>query len=199
APAAPVGGPPGRGPMSRRAVLALGGAAGALGLGALFAGRPLARDARARLRTTAWRPGARLVGPGGQALRVNSLLVGEMVTVFPEGGPRRADSQVVLVRVAAERVRARRDRVSWSPAGNIAFSAVCTHTGCPVGSYQAEAGHLLCPCHQSVFDVLDGARPLSGPAARALPQLPLAVDDGGYLVAVADFDEPVGPHFWGRR
>jgi ubiquinol-cytochrome c reductase iron-sulfur subunit len=49
-----------------------------------------------------------------------------------------------------------------------------------------------------VFDVVHGARPVSGPATRALPQLALDVDDSGYLIARGDFDTPVGPDSWGR-
>jgi ubiquinol-cytochrome c reductase iron-sulfur subunit len=47
-----------------------------------------------------------------------------------------------------------------------------------------------------VFDPTDAARPVGGPAPRPLPQLPLAVDAEGYLVATADFDRPVGPGAW---
>jgi ubiquinol-cytochrome c reductase iron-sulfur subunit len=75
---------------------------------------------------------------------------------------------------------------------------VCTHAGCPVGLYQADTHQLLCPCHQSAFDVLDRARPVFGPATRALPQLPLAVDPDGYLRAQSDYHEPIGPAYWNR-
>jgi ubiquinol-cytochrome c reductase iron-sulfur subunit len=54
----------------------------------------------------------------------------------------------------------------------------------------------LCPCHQSAFDVLQGAVPTSGPAARALPQLPISVATDGTLVALGDFSDPVGPSYW---
>jgi ubiquinol-cytochrome c reductase iron-sulfur subunit len=67
-----------------------------------------------------------------------------------------------------------------------------------VGLYQAASAQLLCPCHQSAFDVLDGAKPVFGPAARALPQLPLAIDDEGFVVAQSDFHEPIGPAYWNR-
>ena len=55
---------------------------------------------------------------------------------------------------------------------------------------------LVCPCHQSTFDLLDGARPVEGPAGRPLPQLPLAIDAQGDIVAQSDFTVPVGPGFW---
>jgi len=83
--------------------------------------------------------------------------------------------------------------------GYVAFSKVCTHAGCPVGLYRSTNHELLCPCHQSTFDVLDGCRPVFGPAARSLPQLPLAVNTDGYLIAQSDFTEPVGPGYWNRR
>jgi len=80
----------------------------------------------------------------------------------------------------------------------VAYSKLCTHTGCPVGLYEAEDHLLLCPCHQSTFEVLAGARPVFGPATRALPQLPLGVDDEGFLVATGDFEGPVSAGFWDR-
>jgi ubiquinol-cytochrome c reductase iron-sulfur subunit len=104
----------------------------------------------------------------------------------------------VLVRVEASRLRPRPGRETWAPEGNVAYSKICTHVGCPVGLYQAPTHELVCPCHQSTFDVLDGARPKFGPATRSLPQLPLAVDQEGFLVAQGDFDEPVGPGYWSR-
>jgi ubiquinol-cytochrome c reductase iron-sulfur subunit len=70
--------------------------------------------------------------------------------------------------------------------------------GCPVGLYQTESALLLCPCHQSTFDVMRGAKPVFGPAARSLPQLPLALDDQGFVIATGDFSGPVGPGFWDR-
>jgi ubiquinol-cytochrome c reductase iron-sulfur subunit len=87
-------------------------------------------------------------------------------------------------------------RESWTPGGFVAYSKVCTHAGCPVGLYQNQTHELLCPCHQSNFDVLQGARPLFGPAAVALPQLPLLLDRDGYIQATGDFSEPIGPYFW---
>jgi ubiquinol-cytochrome c reductase iron-sulfur subunit len=79
---------------------------------------------------------------------------------------------------------------------HVAYSKICTHAGCPVGLYRAESQSLICPCHQSQFDVSDGAKPFFGPAARPLPQLPVGVDDEGILVAQGDFSAPVGPAFW---
>jgi ubiquinol-cytochrome c reductase iron-sulfur subunit len=77
----------------------------------------------------------------------------------------------------------------------VAYSKVCTHAGCPVALYREQDDALFCPCHQSTFDPSRGAVPTFGPAARALPQLPLGLDDQGYLVALDDFQAQVGPAF----
>jgi ubiquinol-cytochrome c reductase iron-sulfur subunit len=116
--------------------------------------------------------------------------------VLPEGEVGHADSQTLIIRVRPEDLQLAADRRDWAPDGVVAYSKICTHAGCPVGLYRAQAHELLCPCHQSTFDVLRGAVPVFGPAARPLPQLPLEVDDEGYLVARGDFPEPVGPSFW---
>jgi ubiquinol-cytochrome c reductase iron-sulfur subunit len=105
----------------------------------------------------------------------------------------------VLIKVQPGSVRPRKGRESWSPGGNVAYSKICPHVGCPVGLDVESTHQLVCPCHQSTFDVLDGARPLFGPATRSLPQLPLAIDPEGFLVAQSDFHEPVGPGYWNRR
>ncbi len=183
----------------RRSVLKLFWAAGgALALSAVFPIRSLGPAPGRSLLTTSWRPGVRLVDDNGRPVRADTLPVGGTLTAFPQDAEHAADSQVVLVRVEEGAVRARPGRESWSPQGYIAYSKICPHVGCPVGLYQADTHELLCPCHQSTFDVLDGARPSFGPATRSLPQLPLAVDREGFLIAQADFDEPVGPGFWNR-
>jgi ubiquinol-cytochrome c reductase iron-sulfur subunit len=103
----------------------------------------------------------------------------------------------VLIRPSGT-LRPRPGREGWTPDGLVAYSKLCTHVGCPVGLYQAQEHLLLCPCHQSTFDVLDGARPVFGPATRSLPQLPLEVDEEGYLYAGGDFSGPTGAGFWDR-
>ena len=86
----------------------------------------------------------------------------------------------------------------WAYDGIVAYSKVCTHVGCPVALYEQQTHHLLCPCHQSTFDLADNGKVLFGPAARPLPQLPIGVDSEGYLIATSGFTEPVGPSFWER-
>ncbi len=90
------------------------------------------------------------------------------------------------------------ERKNWHVDGIVAYSKVCTHVGCPIALYEQRTHHLLCPCHQSTFDAADECKVVFGPAGHALPQLPITVDDNGYLVAQSDFHEPVGPAYWER-
>jgi ubiquinol-cytochrome c reductase iron-sulfur subunit len=149
-------------------------------------------------RGTAWTAGARVVTPDGLAVRVDTLLVGGVTTVFPAGHVGAPAAATMLIRLPPDVLRVAPGRAGWTPGGNVAYSKVCTHAGCPVAIYRRQSYQLYCPCHQSVFDVLDAARPIDGPATRALPQLALDVDAGGYLVARGDFNEPVGPDSWWR-
>lgn len=187
-------------PLARRRFLLrmLGGAVGALGVAALFPIASLGPDPGSKLKHTKWRKGSRLVNEQGKPVHIDALEVGGVITVFPEGHRDAADSQTLLIRVSRHPITTKRGRERWGPHGYVAYSKVCTHAGCPVGLYQHTIKRLLCPCHQSTFDVLHAAKPIFGPAARPLPQLPLRVDDEGYLRAQDDYDEPVGPGFWAR-
>jgi ubiquinol-cytochrome c reductase iron-sulfur subunit len=132
----------------------------------------------------------------GEPAHREELEVGSILTVFPEGVPGSPDGQTVLIRVDPGELRLPPDRAAWAPEGFVAYSKICTHAGCPVGLFRAETHELICPCHQSTFDVLEGARPRSGPAARPLPQLPIQLQPDGTFVALGDYPEPVGPSFW---
>ena len=145
---------------------------------------------------TAWRRGLRLVDSGNRPVRPGDLVLDSVTTVFPQGFVGRADSQTLLIKVRPADLELPTGRDAWVPDGCVAYSKVCTHAGCPVGLYRAKEHLLLCPCHQSTFDVLRGAVPVFGPAARPLPQLPIEVDAEGYLAALGDFPDPIGPGFW---
>ena len=184
----------------RRSVLKLFWAAGgALALSAVFPIRSLGPAPGRALLTTAWRPGVRLVDEDGRPVRVGQPGGGRHPHRLPRGrASTRATPRWSWSGWRTAPCRPRPGREDWAPQGYVAYSKICPHVGCPVGLYQADTHELLCPCHQSTFDVLDGARPRFGPATRSLPQLPLAVDREGFLCAQADFDEPVGPGFWNR-
>ena len=111
----------------------------------------------------------------------------------------KAKAAVLLVRVNPGDLKEDPEKANWSYDGIVAYSKICTHVGCPVALYEQHTHHLLCPCHQSTFDLADHCKVVFGPAARPLPQLPIAVDDEGYLVAQSDFLEPIGPSFWDIR
>jgi len=184
--------------VTRRTVLVrlAGGASAALGAVLAIPALSLGPRPGQSLFRTAWTPGARLVDAEGTLLRPADLVVGSVRTVFPEGHIGAEDAQTLLVKVEPGLLRLEPERMGWAPEGCVGYSKICTHAGCPVGLYRAEAHELLCPCHQSTFNVLTGAEPTFGPADRPLPQLPLSVDEAGYLVATGDFPAPVGPAFW---
>lgn len=178
--------------LIRMLLTAFGGLAAALAVPVFSLGPAPGRE----LFTTTWRRGSRLVDLDGRPVRASDLAVDAVTTVFPEGHPGDAQAQTLLIRVPTELLRLPADRAAWAPDGYVAYSKVCTHAGCPVGLYRAAERKLICPCHQSTFDVLDGARPVFGPAARPLPQLPIRLEPDGTFVALGDFEEPVGPSFW---
>ena len=187
-------------PIARRPFLVkcLVGTMGALGLAALFPIRSLGPNPGRTLFETAWHKGSLVVDEGGHPVRAAQLEVGGVVTVFPEGHVGEADAQTLLIRADEDDLVTRPGREGWAPQGHVAYSKVCTHAGCPVGLYQVATRQLLCPCHQSLFDVMDGARPVFGPATRSLPQLALEIDGDGFLRAQGDYDEAIGPAFWER-
>ena len=188
--------------LARRGLLAkLGlGALGTLGLAALFPIRSLGPNPGEGLKRTPFAaPGpVRLVDAEGAPIRPAELARTSLLTAWPEGHAGDAASPTLLLQVDIEEFNPLPGREGWVVGNIVAYSKLCTHTGCPVGLYQTELDLLLCPCHQSTFDVLHGAEPVFGPAARPLPQLPLGLDDEGFLVATGDFSAPVGGGFWDR-
>jgi ubiquinol-cytochrome c reductase iron-sulfur subunit len=156
------------------------------------------------LSRTFWSSGQPLVrDPQGGRIRPEDLVVGSVVQVMPEGIENsehpleeRAKAAVLVIRL---------DPADLSPGaaagaveGIVAYSKICTHMGCPVALYEQQTHHLLCPCHQSTFDVSRDCAVVFGPAKRPLPQLPLRRDAEGYLVAAGGLGEAAGPSFWER-
>jgi ubiquinol-cytochrome c reductase iron-sulfur subunit len=196
------------------------GALGVLGLPAIVLLRdlgPLPGDA---LEHTVWRKGMRIVNDvAGTPIRPEDVEIGQLVNAepsvfFPEKAPsgkvipakyegyqlndEKAKAAVILVRMPPGDIHASKDRVGWGYNGILCYSKICTHVGCPISLWEHQTHHLLCPCHQSTFDLANNGRVIFGPAARSLPQLPIGVDSEGYLIAMHDFYEPVGPSFWER-
>ena len=166
---------------------------------------------------------ARATGNPGESpfvkMRPEDIDAGGMETVFPwresDGDGTTVESHhklteiamgvrnpVMLIRIRPldmSKVVKRKGQESFNFGELFAFTKVCSHLGCPSSLYEQQSYRILCPCHQSQFDALHFARPIFGPAARALAQLPITIDQDGYLVANGDFAEPVGPAFWERR
>lgn len=158
---------------------------------------------------TMWKKGTRLaIDPTGTPIKAADVTIGSAFHVIPEGLKdlehaemldQKAKAAVLLMRLNPADLNEAENRKDWSYDGIVAYSKICTHVGCPVALYEQQTHHLLCPCHQSQFDVAEHCKVIFGPAARPLPQLPITVDDEGYLVAQSDFTEPVGPSFWERN
>ena len=191
--------------VRRRTMLVglLGGAMGIFGIVAIF---PLLRSLGPlpgkTMTKTNWRRGSLLVDANGRAIHRDELEPGGLVTVFPAGYETNAQTQAVdqtvLIRAQTTALVTEPGRTSWAPAGYVAYSKLCTHAGCPVGLYEKELRLLVCPCHQSMFNIDNGAVPQFGPAPRPLPQLPLYIDKSGFLRAQSGYDQPVGPGYWER-
>mgnify|MGYP001237539481 CR=1 FL=1 len=164
---------------------------------------PLPED---KLRHTAWRRGSLIINESTmQPLRPEDITVGSLTQAMPEGldphdhdfHEQIAKAAVMLVRLEPEDIKDQRS-AEWGYDGILCFSKICTHIGCPATLYEQQTHHALCPCHQSTFDLSDGARVLFGPAGHPLPQLRISVNEDGYLQALGDFEEPPGPSFWER-
>ena len=212
--------------IGRRSLIltSAGAAAGIFGLGFGIATiGPLVRDpwkggSEAALWTTGWRPvnGETVYLRRDTGIPDEISLVrpedqepGSMETVFPfresERGDeeallralRRSDNPVMLIRLRpGTPVTQRPGQENLHYGDFYAYSKICTHLGCPTSLYETQTQRILCPCHQSQFIATEYAKPVFGPAARPLPQLPITVNEEGYLVATGDFPDAIGPAFW---
>ena len=194
----------GRRPLIKRSLFAALGLAGIPAVVMLRDLGPLPGNA---LNETSWKSGTRLVtDPGDRPIKASDLEVGGVAQVLPELAPGKkrtlediAKDAVLLVRLRPSEFQLNAERLSWTHQGIIAFSKICSHMGCAVALYEQTTKHLLCPCHQSTFDVTRAAKVIFGPSARPLPQLAITVDADGYLIAKQPFAEAVGPSFWERK
>ena len=201
-----------RRPLIRNSML---GALAMLGLPAVVLLRDLGPTPGSVLAHTVWKPGMRLVNDiSGSPIRPDEVEIGQLINAEPavfyeeeHGEPKfegvhlqqaKAKAAIIIVRMQPNDITPAKGRENWGVEGILCYSKICTHVGCPISLWEQQTHHLLCPCHQSTFDLADNAKVIFGPAARALPQLPLKLDEEGYLVAQRDFDEPVGPSYWER-
>ena len=198
-----------RRPLVRRTLLL---ATAPLALAPLVLLRDLGPLPQTVLRHTVWKKGLRAVTLGGlrPLTPADISTPGSLITVIPEGFQNDdnalAKAGVILIKFAPGELHIPTNynggtlvsTMNWTVDNIVAYSKICTHVGCPVALYEQTTHHILCPCHQSTFDAANGANVIFGPAARALPQLPLMLDSAGYIAAASDFTQPVGPSFWER-
>jgi ubiquinol-cytochrome c reductase iron-sulfur subunit len=204
----------GRRPLVRNTLL---GAVGLLGLPAVVLLRDLGPAPEDKLAHTIWEKGMRLVRDVvGTPIKASELEIGDLVNGAPEalfpteenGYPeiegvelqvQKAKGAIIIVKMEPGDIVPAKGRENWTVNGIICYSKICTHVGCPISLYERTTHHVLCPCHQSTFDLANAAKVVFGPAHRPLPQLPLAVDEEGYLIAQSDFTEPIGASYWERE
>ena len=163
---------------------------------------------KATIEKTLWTDGVRLVTDvnkkpiKAEEMEIGQLLNGQPENLFELHGVKfqqeKAKSSIVVVRMEPDRIKVPESRKDWHVGGILCYSKICTHVGCPISLWERTTHHLLCPCHQSTFDLGDSGVVVFGPATRSLPQLPIKVDSEGYLVAQSDFTVPVGPSYFER-
>lgn len=191
--------------ISRRALLTgAGGVAGAAVLTA--AATPLASlgPKLNGIHHTPWQRGVRLVDDQGRPYRAGDIHIGTMYTALPEhGDPEHLAAGLIVVRLLPEQLHLPAPRHAWAPDGILAYSKICPHAACAISLYRYPLNQstsvdpaFTCPCHYSTFSPGEGGRLIFGPAGRALPQLPLAVDPLGFLRAAGPFQEDIGPSWW---
>ncbi|MDQ7991301.1 MAG: Rieske 2Fe-2S domain-containing protein [Propionicimonas sp.] len=164
---------------------------------------------RETIEKTIWTEGSYIVNDVNQKrLRAADLVVGQLVNAQPEElfdlhgaefQTAKAKSSLIVVRMDPASIRVPASRQDWQVDGILAYSKICTHVGCPISLWEQQTHHLLCPCHQSTFDLGNSGVVVFGPAARSLPQLPITTDANGYLIARSGFTVPVGPSYFERN
>jgi ubiquinol-cytochrome c reductase iron-sulfur subunit len=204
-----------RRPLIRNSLL---GAMGLLGLPAIVLLRDLGPAPSDRYSVTVWKKGIRIVNDvSGAPIKPSDVAIGQLINAEPAlffdetqyGGEaaqyegvslqvEKTKAAVIVVRMSPEDITPFPSRKDWGVQGILCYSKICTHVGCPISLWEQQTHKLLCPCHQSTFDLANNGKVVFGPAARPLPQLPIGTDGDGYLIAMAPFDEPVGPSFWER-
>lgn len=172
--------------MGRREVLK-----GALGLGlALATGQVLAESA------SVVKAGDILVHATGDMagkpilakdVPAESLLMAYPMDASSKNINKDRNAMIVLVKLDPKTLDM--DTAKHAAEGLVAYSAICTHRGCAVGSLAQ--GDIVCPCHGSMYDPHHGAKVVGGPAPRALAALPIKLD-AGQVVAAGGFIGQVG-------
>ena len=126
----------------------------------------------------------------GQAIAPTDVALGaKQILAYPlDPATKRARdgsrlNQLIVVRLDPAKLKA--ETLARAADGIVAYSGVCTHTGCDVTDWYADSLRFKCPCHESEFDPTDAARVVGGPAPWQLAALPLKLVDGQLVVAGA--------------
>jgi ubiquinol-cytochrome c reductase iron-sulfur subunit len=169
---------------------------------------PTAAVRKETIEKTLWVEGVYLVTDVTyRRIRASEMPLNELVNAQPENLQQlegteylqaKAKASIIIVRMDPNRIKVPESRRDWNVGGIQCYSKICTHVGCPVNLFEGQTGHLLCPCHQSTFDLGNSGVVIFGPAGRSLPQLPITTDKDGYLVARSGFTVPVGPSYFER-
>jgi ubiquinol-cytochrome c reductase iron-sulfur subunit len=186
--------------MARRPFIykTLGVVGGLFGLATLFPLASLGPRVGNDLKQTFWGPGVRAVNQDGAFIRPGDVPANGILSIFPEGHLDDALSPALLINIGDSQMQEPATNAGWNIGPLVAFSMICTHAGCPAKLYNVTNHQLVCPCHQSTFDVLEACKPVFGPAPRSLPQLPITTNPDGYIVSQSGYNQPVGPGFWNR-
>jgi quinol---cytochrome c reductase iron-sulfur subunit len=169
---------------------------------------PTKKRRAATVGTTIWKQGVRLVHDVTfEPIKPDDIEIGQLVNAEPENlqdyegtefQVQKAKAAIIIVRMDPNTIKIPDSRKDWQVGGILCYSKICTHVGCPISLWEQQTHHLLCPCHQSTFDLGDSGVVVFGPAARALPQLPITTDAAGSLVARSGFTVPTGPSYFER-
>ncbi|MFP5415332.1 MAG: Rieske 2Fe-2S domain-containing protein [Actinomycetes bacterium] len=169
---------------------------------------PVAALRAETIEKTLWADGVRVVNDANWLpVKASEIEIGQLINAQPENlrelhahhyQNAKAKAALIVVRMDPNSIQIPESRRDWHVGGILAYSKICTHVGCPISLWEQQTHHLLCPCHQSTFDLGNSGVVVFGPAARSLPQLPIKVDSEGYLVAQSDFTIPVGPSYFER-
>ena len=196
--------------VSRRVLLA--GAGGLAGLAVVTAAATPLASAGPRLTSihaTPWQRGVRFVDEESQPYLASEIEIGSFYTALPEGAAdwEQMGAPLLVVKLPPQLHPSAAPTAGLGPEGILAYSKICPHAACAISLYRYPTfgptsgvqPAFTCPCHYSTFLPGESGRLIFGPAGRALPQLPVMIDDAGYLRAGGEFDEDVGPSWFDVR
>ncbi len=161
------------------------------------------------LEHTIWKENVRVVRDVvGTPIRPGDLSIGDLVNAVPDGifalegvelQVAKAKSAVIVVKMEPDEIKAGRGPRELEPRGRHLLLEDLHPRRLPDLPLRAHHAPRAVPVPPVYFSISPTrAKVIFGPAARPLPQLPLALDSEGFLVAQSDFTEPVGPSYWER-